>query len=303
MSLNTYRPDYVIAGIGEILWDVFPSGKKVGGAPANFAYHTRVQGARSEVVSCIGDDDSGREIITHLKKIGLSDNYIFIDNQHPTGWVDIDLDDDGKPNFTIHEQVAWDYIPFTDELRKFATQVNAVCFGSLAQRSAVSRSAIRSFLQNTPEKSLRVLDINLRQQYYDAATIKSCLRMANCLKLNEDELPVVQRLLGLKGSADKVVNHLVEEYGLVLLALTMGSRGSRLLGVGEDSFLESPKVDVVDTVGAGDAFTAAMVIGFLENYPIPVIHKKANFLSAYVCTQTGATPDIPQNVLSNLKNL
>jgi len=300
---NIYKPDYTIAGLGEILWDLLPEGKQLGGAPANFSYHCRVQGARSEVISAVGSDDLGKGILDSLKKIGLSCDFIFIDDEHVTGTVDVSLNSKGIPTFTIHENVAWDYIPFTDKIESIANRVDAVCFGTLAQRSAISQKTIKSFVHATPEKSLKVIDINLRQNYYNSAIINSCLRSANCLKLNDDELPVVAELLSLTGSEDKIVEQLIKEYDLILLALTKGAKGSRLIGLGEDSFLEAPNIQVVDTVGAGDAFTAAMVIGFLENYPIAVIHNRANFLSGYVCTQQGATPDITDEVLETLQNL
>ena len=300
---NTYKPNYTIAGIGELLWDCFERARILGGAPANFAYHCHALGACSEVVSCVGNDKSGRDILAALTRLGLKDRYVYRDDLHDTGTVDISLDEGGLPSFSIHKDVAWDYIPFNDSVKQFAGQVDAVCFGTLAQRSSVSKQTIRSFVNAMPEKSLRVLDMNLRGSFYDANIIRSCLRLANCVKLNNEELPVVADLLNIPGSENDILEYLINEYDLILLALTKGKKGSRLIGLDEDSTFEAPQVPVVDTVGAGDAFTAAMVIGFLENYPIPVIHKKAIYLAAYVCTRQGATPVISREVLDSFYSL
>ena len=300
---NTYKPDYTIAGIGELLWDCFDRTRIIGGAPANFAYHCHALGARSDVISCVGNDKSGRDLLVALGRLGLSDKYVYRNDTHPTGSVDISVDDDGLPSFTIHEDVAWDYIPFHPSIQEFAAQVHAVCFGTLAQRSEISRRSIRSFVHAMPKNALCVLDVNLRGNFYDAALVRSCMRLANCVKLNDQELPVVADLLGLAGTEDQILSALIDEFDLLLLALTKGKNGSRLLGIEEDSFMEAPQVMIADTVGAGDAFTAAMVIGFLENYPIPVIHKKASYLASYVCTCQGATPVVTRDTLEKFYSL
>ena len=300
---NTYKPDYIIAGIGELLWDCFERVRIIGGAPANFAYHCHALGARSDVISCVGNDKSGRDLLLALGRLGLSDRYVYRDDVHQTGSVDVSLDSDGLPTFSINEDVAWDYIPFHDTIQQLAKSVHAVCFGTLAQRSDTSRKTIRSFVNAMSKKSLRVLDVNLRGNYYDSALLRSCMRLANCVKLNDHELPVVADMLGLEGTEDQILSGLIEEFDLLLLALTKGKHGSRLIGIEEDSFLEAPQVLIADTVGAGDAFTAAMVIGFLENYPIPVIHKKASYLASYVCTCRGATPVVSRDVLEKFYSL
>lgn len=300
---NTYKPDYTIAGIGELLWDCFEKARIIGGAPANFAYHCHALGARSNVISCVGNDKSGRDLLTALKRLGLGDTYVYRNDTHQTGSVDVSLNDDGLPSFTINEDVAWDYIPFNDSIQELASRVHAVCFGTLAQRSETSRRTIRSFVHAMSKNSLRVLDVNLRGNFYDAALIRSCMRLANCVKLNDQELPVVADLLGLKGTEDQILAALIDEFDLLLLALTKGKNGSRLIGIEEDSFMEAPQVPIADTVGAGDAFSAAMVIGFLENYPIPVIHKKASYLASYVCTCRGATPVVGRDVLEKFYRL
>jgi fructokinase len=288
MPINNRVP--WVVGLGEVLWDLLPQGKQLGGAPANFAFHAQALGAKSFVVSKIGNDVLGKEILNQLDQIALNRNYITVDTERPTGTVDVQLDRTGKPNFIIHQNVAWDYMHFDYSLQELAQASDAVCFGSLAQRSEISRNAIKSFLKYTPQKSLRVFDINLRQSYYDQQIVLESLTQANCLKLNEEELPIVAQFCSLNGTEDDILAALLEKYNLLTIALTKGAQGSRLYSTQEDSFLPAPEVTVVDTVGAGDAFTAMLVMGLLKQLSFKIIHQYANKLAAYVCTQKGATP-------------
>lgn len=292
----------LVLGIGEILWDVMPDGKYLGGAPANFAFHSAQLGADAHIVSAIGDDPLGGEIQAQLAELDVPTDLIAVLPNRPTGTVTVELDDAGLPSYTIHENVAWDAIPMTDAIRAAAERADAVCFGSLAQRSEISRATIREILAATPAECLRVFDINLRQHYFDRATLEEGLQAANVLKLNDEELPVLVGLLendeplpaNANFNLENVLLGLVAYFDLKMVALTRGARGAIL--VTPDSWNESPgkKVDVVDTVGAGDAMTAAITMGLLREESPASIVRWASDLAAYVCTQAGATPKHPK---------
>lgn len=274
---------------------MLPSGKQLGGAPANFAYHAQALGAQSFVISCIGKDRLGSEIIARFHEIKLGQQYIDVDVQHPTGCVTVRLDSSGKPTYAIHENVAWDNISFNDELSTLAARVDAVCFGSLAQRSLVSRTAILEFLKNTRPQCLRVFDINLRQAYYTEEVIAESLSYANVLKLNDEELPVVAEMLDINGSQLEIVQALMERFSLRALALTRGANGSMLCM--DHVCVERPSfkvMSIADTVGAGDAFTAALTVGLLDGKNPNQICEYANLLASYICSQHGAMPPISE---------
>lgn len=289
---------FILVGLGEILWDMLPEGKQLGGAPANFAYHAQALGGKGYVVSCIGNDEMGAEILSVVKGIGLDKQYIAVDENHPTGTVTIELDNEGKPDYVIHENVAWDFIPLNSGLMELAAKIDCVCFGSLCQRSEVSRETVRSFLGATREKCLRVFDINLRQKFYSREIIESMLELSNVLKLNDEELPVVAEMLGIEGNETKVLSRLTSSYGLRLIALTKGAEGSRLYTDKEDSHCEgiAPPA-IADTVGAGDSFTAAIAMGLLRGDGLEEINNFANRLASFVCTQNGATPRLPEDLI------
>lgn len=284
-----------MVGIGEILWDVLPGGKQLGGAPANFAYHANALGANGAVVSRVGDDEPGREILSRLDALGLDRRHLSIDPTHPTGRVDVRVDSAGVPRYVIHEPVAWDFLAADTPLLDLAGRADAVCFGTLAQRSPVSRGAIDSFLGATRPHCLRVFDVNLRQSFYSKEIIEAGLGAADVLKLNDEELPVVSELLALGRTEAASIGELTRRYSLRLVALTRGGRGS-LLTSHDGRTSDHPGVAVqriADTVGAGDAFTAALVMGLLAEVPLDRINDAANRLAAYVCTQPGATPAVP----------
>jgi len=283
---------HVVIGIGEILWDLLPEGKQLGGAPANFAYHAMALGAQSYIVSAVGCDDSGREILEHVLRVGLDPEYIAIDPKFPTGSVTVQVDAKGIPSFIIHEGVAWDNIVLTGSARNLAATADAVCFGTLAQRSAMSRSSILCLLEFVPTDCLCIYDVNLRQSYYSKEIVLESLRQCDVLKLNSQELPVVAGLLSISGSESEILQRMIRDYDLKLVALTLGEKGSRLASPGDVSFMDAPKVPVVDTVGAGDAFTAALTVGLLEQLPLRVIHDNATRLAGFVCTQHGAIAEM-----------
>jgi fructokinase len=280
-------------GLGEVLWDLLPSGKQLGGAPANFAYHAQAVGGRSSVVSAVGEDELGREIISRLSDLRLDVSSIAVDPNHPTGTVSVTLDAAGVPSYIIHTDVAWDHISQTPALDHLARRTDAVCFGTLAQRSEQSRRTIHAFLCVTRPECLRIFDINLRQRFYDELIIQSSLDLASILKINDEELPIVADLLALPRHESECIPVLLERFELTLIALTRGGRGASLYTHDEAAHHDGYPTTVIDTVGAGDAFTAALAIGLLKHQPLAVINDRANRLAAYVCSQPGATPPVP----------
>lgn len=285
----------IIVGIGEILWDRLPDGKRLGGAPANFAWHAAQAGMESCVVSAIGKDDAGDEILHELQKKGLP--HLITTTAYPTGSVDVKLDPQGVPCYHIREQVAWDYIPFTPQLEDLATRTRAVCFGSLAQRSAVTRTTINRFLDTMPDGDGRykIFDMNLRQQYYTETLLRDSLLKCNTLKLNDEELLTVRTLFDYTATDTREICHrLLADYHLKILILTCGTEGSYIFTPATESFCPTPRVEVRDTVGAGDSFTAAFTAALLQGMPLPEAHRRAVETSAYVCTCDGAMPVIPQ---------
>ena len=292
----------IVVGMGEALWDMLPEGKKLGGAPANFAYHVSQFGLDSCVVSAVGDDVLGHEILECLDARGL-DRHIDV-VPYPTGTVQVELDDEGVPRYDIKEGVAWDNIPFTPGIEELASRTRAVCFGSLAQRSIVSRETINRFLDAMPKDDdvLKIFDINLRQNFYTKETLCNSVKKCNILKINDEELVTVSRLFGYPGIDMKDKCWIIlAKYGLKMLILTCGVNGSYVFVPGEVSFVETPKVEVADTVGAGDSFTGAFVSAVLKGLSVPEAHRLAVEVSAYVCTQAGAMPVLPERFTARLK--
>ena len=289
----------LVVGMGEALWDVLPEGKKLGGAPANFAYHVSQFGLDSRVVSAVGDDKLGMEILDNFREKELNSMIEIV--PYPTGTVQVELDAAGVPCYDIKEGVAWDNIPFTPALEDLARNTRAVCFGSLAQRSVVSRETINRFLDTMPQGNdvLKIFDINLRQSFYTKEILCNSFRKCNILKINDEELVTVSRLFGYPGIdlQDKCWI-LLAKYNLKMLILTCGVNGSYVFTPGDVSFVETPKVEVADTVGAGDSFTAAFVASLLKGLSIRDAHKLAVQTSAYVCTQNGAMPVLPDYLTS-----
>lgn len=287
----------IVVGMGEALWDVLPEGKKIGGAPANFAYHVSQFGLPSCVVSAIGDDALGHEIINNFDSKGLNHNIATV--PYPTGTVLVELDADGVPQYDIKENVAWDNIPFTPELEELAKNTKAVCFGSLAQRNVVSRETINKFLDVMPkdEDSLVVFDVNLRQGFYTKEILCNSMERCNILKINDEELVTVSRMFGYPGIdlQDKCWI-LLGKYNLKMLILTCGINGSYVFTPGHVSFQPTPVVEVADTVGAGDSFTAAFIANILKGNDVKKAHHSAVETSAYVCTKKGAMPSLPKRI-------
>ena len=277
-----------VVGLGEILWDVFPERKVLGGAPANFAYHASQFGFNGYAISAIGNDLLGKEILKSLEEKEL--NYLIEQTDFPTGTVKVQLDGRGIPTYEITENVAWDNIPFTTRLENLAKNTTTVCFGSLAQRNEVSRATIHKFLDLMPADSLKVFDINLRLKYFSKDIIIDSLNKASALKINDEEIVKIAEIFELQGTDEELCQQLLDKYKLKFLILTKGTRGSYVLTPYEKSFLATPKVTIADTVGAGDSFTAAFVASYLNGRSIAQSHQLAVEVSAYVCQQHGAMP-------------
>lgn len=286
-----------IIGMGEALWDCLPEGRKIGGAPANFAYHAGQFGFRSMAISAVGDDELGNEIIEKFDARGLTHYLQKVD--YPTGTVQVTLDDKGIPCYEIKENVAWDNIPYSAELEEIAHNTKVVCFGSLAQRHGVSSETINRFIDAMPqgEDIYKVFDINLRQSFYDKETIVNSLNKCNILKINDEELVVIKKMFGFEDMDQaQVCRSLISGYNLKMLILTCGTDGSYVYTSDSESFQPTPKVEVADTVGAGDSFTAAFISSLLKGKGIKEAHKRAVDVSAFVCTQNGAMPVLPSEL-------
>lgn len=285
----------IVVGMGEALWDVLPEGKKIGGAPANFAYHVSQFGLPSCVVSAVGEDALGKEIVENFTSKGL--NQLIAEVPYPTGTVQVEIDPAGIPQYDIKENVAWDNIPYTDLLADLAGRTKAVCFGSLAQRNVVSRDTINAFLDAMPDTdgTLKVFDVNLRQGFYTKEILCNSMKRCNILKINDEELVAVSRMFGYPGIdlQDKCWI-LLGKYNLRMLILTCGINGSYVFTPGNVSFQPTPKVEVADTVGAGDSFTAAFIASILKGKSVAEAHSLAVRTSAFVCTQKGAMPILPK---------
>jgi fructokinase len=282
------KKEFKVVGIGEVLWDMPPQGKVLGGAPANFAYHASKLGAEGYIISAIGKDDLGREIMDSLSGTGMNLHISKVD--YPTSTVIVHLTDKGVPTFEICQDVAWDYMKLTDEDLNLAKQTDAVCFGSLAQRNDTSRKAILKFLSNVSDKALKVFDVNLRQNYYSREILDKSIELSNILKINEDEIKILAKIYGWKGDEKSICEQIVGLPTINMLAYTCGAEGSYLYTKKESSFLKSPKVKVIDTVGAGDAFTAGLVMGLLNRKSLAESHYLAVEISANVCKYSGAMP-------------
>ena len=285
---------FTVVGLGEVLWDLLPNGKMLGGAPVNFAYHAAQLGAVGVAISSVGNDELGREILESVDSKGIV-NCISV-NDRPTGTVGVTLKE-GIPDYTIYENVAWDFITLTPVAIDLLKQADAVCFGTLAQRNQASHEAIQQALELVPENCLKVYDINLRQKYYTKELIRESLHNSNVFKINDDELELFKQLFNLTGMEVEVCLNIMDSFEIEYLALTKGDKGSYLFGKEEISFLPTPSVIVEDTIGAGDSFTSAMVVGILNKLPLREVHVKAVEVSAFVCTQKGATPVLPERLM------
>lgn len=277
----------IVIGVGEFLWDVTPTGRRAGGAPVNFAYHASCDEVEGWAVSAVGRDELGRELLAVAEENGIQ--LLVAEVDHPTGTVDVLLDN-GQPDYRINEDVAWDYIPLTEELLKKSSASSAITFGTLAQRSPVSRATTQAMLKAAPESAWKVYDINLRQKFWSKELIAESLRLANVFKINDDEMNLLKGLFGFWDMGyDELAARFIREYGLRMLVLTAGAEFSSVYTPeGKVSEIPTPKVEVNDTIGAGDSFTGTLISGLIRGLSIPQAHETAVETAAYVCTQSGA---------------
>lgn len=283
----------IIAGIGELLWDVLPEAEVIGGAPVNFAYHVTALGEKGLPISTIGRDTRGERALAELQKRGVDTSAISISDEYPTGYVIAEVDKEGKASYNFPDEVAWDYLVLNEYAANLRMNLDAVCFGSLAQRSEHSRRVIYNFLDALRPETVKVFDINFRQDFYSRQVIESSLQRTDILKLNEEELPVLARLLDLQEPGDRCLPLLIKKYHLKMTILSMGDSGSLLLTPDSSSKHSGIVTHVQDTIGAGDSFTAAATIGYLQGLSLDDINEQANRVAAYVCSQQGGMPPLP----------
>ena len=287
-----------VVGLGELLWDILPQSTHLGGAPANFAYIASLLGNEGIVASRLGHDSLGQDAIRRMQEVGLVADHVQIDREYPTGTVNVQLDANGVAQYEILQPVAWDFLEWTDDWRELAATADAVCFGSLAQRCEGSRATIQKFLKSTSGRTIKVFDVNLRQSFYSAAVLAESILLADIVKLNDEELPKIVDSVGIANRSEiSSAEKLIREYDLKLVCITRGGRGSLLVRDGESSQHPGFKVRVADTVGAGDAFTAAMVHEYLRGSSLERMNEAANRVGAWVASKPGAMPRPKNGVL------
>lgn len=290
-----------MVGLGELIWDILPDGKQLGGAPTNFAYISRLLGNTSIVASRIGADELGREAVLRLERMGISTRYLQQDETHPTGTVLVRIDEGGEPRFAMNENSAWDYLEWTDDWEALAPQVNAVCFGTLGQRNPLARETMMRFLKRTPASAMRIFDVNLRHSFFTPEMLRQSLELASIVKLNSEELTSVALMLELEAQAEEALSkRLLALFDLELVAITRGANGSLLVTNEATANHAGLRVRVQDTIGAGDAFTATLAHCYLRRAPLDTINEAANRMGAWLATQSGATPEADAHLLERV---
>lgn len=285
-----------VVGLGEVLWDLLPAGPQLGGAPTNFAYHARALGAHAMTVTRVGDDYLGREVLERFGKMNLPLETVQVDPIQPTGTVAVTLNAKGVPQYAFADNAAWEHLAATDSALTAVSGANAICFGTLGQRNPVARKSIQQLVAAAPADALRVFDINLRLDFYSRELIEQSMRLSNVLKLNDEELMVLTDMFSLQGNVRERIEWFVRTFGLKAVVLTSGSLGSLIYQEGRWSEMPPQPVRVVDTVGAGDAFAAALTLGFLKDMDLGEVHSIAAEIARYVCSQPGATPPVPEAI-------
>lgn len=295
------RDNPLMVGLGELLWDLLPSGKVLGGAPTNFAYIARILGDEGIVASRIGKDELGREACDVMKSLGLSTTYLQHDDEQQTGTAGIVLHAGGQPRFTINQPAAWDFLEWTPAWEELSARTDVVCFGSLAQRSAVSAATIDRFITNLPETALRVCDVNLREPFYSVDTLRRSFEYADIVKVNQDELLLISVLMGMgTNDAAVIARKLMDEFDLKLVCITRGENGSLLISENRSVEHSGFKIKVADSIGAGDAFTACLAHYYLSGRTLEEISERANRIGSWIATQVGATPAIQGTQLEDI---
>ena len=289
-----------VVGLGEVLWDLLPRGACLGGAPTNFAYITTLMGDQGIVASCVGEDSRGLEALRRMEELGLDIDHVQTDRQHPTGTVHVELDRNGQPQFEIAHEVSWDHLQWTMDWQYLAKDVDAVCFGSLAQRAETSRRTIRRFLAACPPGTLKIFDVNLRQSYFTPEILSESMKLADIVKLNNDELPKIMSLGKLPHNGElSSARQLIRDFDLKVICITRGGRGSLLVTDTDSSEHPGFKVRVADTVGSGDAFTAGLVHEYLHGASLDLMNEVANLVGAWVASEVGAMPTPKRGALEH----
>lgn len=283
-----------VVGLGEVLWDLLPTGPQLGGAPANFTCQAAALGARAMIVTRVGDDDLGKEVLRRFAQMNLPRESVQVDLARPTGTVAVSLGENGVASYSFAENAAWDQLAPTNAALETIRGVHAVCFGTLGQRNATSRRTIQQLVAAAPADALKIFDINLRLDFYSRELIEESMRLSNVLKLNDDELAVLTRMFSLHGDVRQRLEWLIREFQFKVVVLTRGASGSLIHQQGHWSQLPPHPVEVVDTVGAGDAFTAALTLGLLTRMNLEELHVIAAEVARYICSQRGAIPALPE---------
>ncbi|HUA16575.1 MAG TPA: carbohydrate kinase [Verrucomicrobiae bacterium] len=289
-----------VVGLGEVLWDLLPGKACLGGAPANFAYITTLMGDQGIVASRVGQDSRGLEALRRMEELGLDIDHVQTDSERSTGTVNVEVDSKGQARFEIARSVAWDYLEWTPDWEDLARRADAVCFGSLAQRDEVSRGTIRRFLESTGSSTVKVFDVNLRQSYYSKQVLSDSMKLADIVKVNDEELPKVMELVQLPHKADRPsAQRLLEEYDLKMVCITRGGQGSLLVRAHDASEHPGFHVKVADTVGSGDAFAAGLLHEYLHGASLDLMNEVANLVGAWVASEVGAMPTPKRGALEH----
>ncbi len=295
-GVDSHQPGHIVVGLGEVLWDCFADSRRPGGAPANVAFHAQQLGHRGIICSRVGSDRAGDELLAYLADRGLETRNIQRDADRPTGRVTVDGTDPSRPSYTIHENVAWDYIEPDGALERLAGEASAICFGTLAQRSRLSRGTIHRFLAMAP-KALIVYDVNLRQSWYQRDWIEWSLGTSRIVKLNTDEVCVMAQVLEIRCTEpQRFAATLRGRYDVEFVCITRAERGCVVIGPDREVYVPGRPVEVADAVGAGDAFSAALISGFLRRWPLEESVKFANRVGALVASRPGAMPVLAEEL-------
>ncbi len=282
---------YAVGGLGEVLWDIFSDTKKLGGAPANFAVHAKRLGAKSYLLSAVGKDPLGQKTIAQLKDFQVETSGLQINEDFVTGRVNVSLDQIGIPSYDIQKNVAWDHIKFDSTQKKIAQGLDAICFGTLAQRNSITKNSILKILKSTTHDCLRVFDVNFRKDLYTSKMVEQSLGLANAVKMNNDEFSVIATMLSLPQNYEKGLQSLIHKFNLKFGIVTLGENGAVMANQGHSCFYSHKNaIKIKSTVGAGDAFTAAAVMGWLDQKPLKQIIREASDLATYVCYHLEAIP-------------
>lgn len=285
---------FTVVGLGEVLWDLLPSGRQLGGAPTNFTYQAGALGARAMMVTRIGDDHLGREVLRRFTQMNLPRETVQVDLARPTGTVAVAIDENGVPHYTFAEDAAWEQLAATDVALQAVREAHAVCFGTLGQRTAISCKAIQQLVAAAPADALKIFDVNLRLDFYSREVIEQSLRLSNVLKMNDEELAVLTAMFSLRGDVRQRIEWFAKTFGFRVVVVTRGESGSLIYQEGRWSEMPLQPVQVVDTVGAGDAFAAALIMGLLARMTLDKVHITAAEIARHVCSQRGATPPLPE---------